>query len=112
MHKIKEYKKEFFLILFLIICFIFNTIFDYFSYKNFKSENIFETETKIINIYEKDDYDILRLKTKSFEFFSSINKNEDLNKFDSLITPFEKSHWSLADGMNRITNPDLLYSFV
>lgn len=29
-----------------------------------------------------------------------------------LITPFEKSHWSLADGMNRIANPDLLYSFV
>ncbi|TLT06327.1 ComEC/Rec2 family competence protein [Aliarcobacter thereius] len=82
MYKIKEYKKEFFLILFLIICFILNTIFEYYSYKNFKNENIFETEAKIINIYEKDDYDILRLKSKSFDFFSSINKNEDLNKFD------------------------------
>lgn len=29
-----------------------------------------------------------------------------------LITPFEKFHWSLADGMNRIANLDLLYSFV
>lgn len=29
-----------------------------------------------------------------------------------LITLFEKSHWSLADGMNRIANLDLLYSFV
>ncbi|RBQ28707.1 ComEC/Rec2 family competence protein [Aliarcobacter vitoriensis] len=68
----------------LIFVLLSNLAYQYSKYLEFKYENVFETKAEISNIYRKDNYDILKLKTPDFEFFANINKDEDLKKFDIL----------------------------
>ncbi|WP_026804449.1 ComEC/Rec2 family competence protein [Aliarcobacter lanthieri] len=68
----------------LIFVFLSNMIYQYSNYFEFKSENVFEIRAEVINIYKKDKYDILKLKTSDFEFFTIITKDETLKKFDVL----------------------------
>ena len=54
------------------------------KYLEFIDEEVFETKVGVLNIYQKDDFDILKLKTSNFEFFTSIPKNQEIKKFDLL----------------------------
>ena len=40
--------------------------------------------TKLESIYEKSNYNILRVKTNDFSFFTKIDKSEEVKKFDIL----------------------------
>ena len=68
-------KKDFFA-LFLLILFVLSTnlIFEYFKYSKIKQEEIYEDSFRIINIYNKKDYYVLKLKNDDLTFFTSINK--------------------------------------
>ncbi|RXJ86738.1 ComEC/Rec2 family competence protein [Arcobacter sp. CECT 8985] len=67
-------KKEFlYLCLFLTTLFIFNLMHDYYKYKNLIVDDIFETKAIILNIYKKSNYNILKLQTNDFIFYTKSN---------------------------------------
>ena len=80
---IKTLKNNYFLtIFFLFILFILNIFWEYSRFLDFKKEDIFEVKAEILNIYPKENFDILKFKTNDFEFFSKLNKNEGLKRLD------------------------------
>lgn len=72
------------------VLFSVNIFFEYLSYTKLKSSPIFQTNAQVINIYFKKDYNVLKLKSEDFEFFTSVSKDIDFQKLDyvsiSLIT--------------------------
>lgn len=70
-------------IYFLLLCFTlfsFNIFFVYNYYLNFTANEVYNTQSLIVNLYPKEKYDVLKLKSDEFEFFTSIPKNHDLKK--------------------------------
>jgi competence protein ComEC len=69
----------------LAFCFIFliNISYKYYQFDNFKSEEIFVADAKIINIYPKPNNNILKLKTSKFSCFISTT-NTNLQIFDNI----------------------------
>jgi len=70
------------IIIFLV--FLFNIIFEYSKYKDLKDEEVYSDTFKILNIYDKEDYYVLKLTNNKFTFFTSIKKMEDIKKLDSI----------------------------
>ncbi|WP_323665667.1 ComEC/Rec2 family competence protein [Aliarcobacter butzleri] len=68
----------------LFFALLINILFEYGKYLEFIDEEVFETKVEVLNIYQKDDFDILKLKTSNFEFFTSIPKNQEIKEFDLL----------------------------
>jgi len=78
-------KKEFFLFSsFLTFIFLFNIIHEYFKYKDFTFEEVYSSQFQIVNIYDKDDFYILKLKDPNLSFFTSVNKEQELKKLDNI----------------------------
>lgn len=76
--------KQIVTIFILFFALLINILFEYSKYLEFIDEEVFETKVEVLNIYQKDDFDILKLKTSNFEFFTSIPKNQEIKKFDLL----------------------------
>ncbi|MFW2585475.1 ComEC/Rec2 family competence protein [Aliarcobacter butzleri] len=76
--------KQIVTIFILFFALLINILLEYSKYLEFINEEVFETKVEVLNIYEKDDKDILKLKSSNFEFFTSIPKNEEIKKFDLL----------------------------
>lgn len=85
MQELQISKNRLLLIVFLILLFFVNSLFEYFSYRELKQELIFETKAEILNIYHKEDFDILKLKSDNFEFFASTSKDENFKRLDSIL---------------------------
>ena len=81
---LEKFKYYFFVLLLFLVILIINLSIEYSKYLDLSDEEIYETKVEILNIYEKEKYDIYKLKASDFEFFASFNKNENLNKFDLL----------------------------
>ncbi len=71
----KNNKERGYLFLFLFIVFLFNISLNFFQYQKFTTNEIFQTKGEIVNIYDKVDYNILKIHTTDFTFFTSVNKN-------------------------------------
>ncbi|MBT6108163.1 MAG: ComEC/Rec2 family competence protein [Campylobacteraceae bacterium] len=70
-------KKQWYFFLFsLFIIFIINISIEYFKYKKFKNIEIQNQTAKVLSIYPKKDYFILKLKTSQFIFYTSKNDNK------------------------------------
>ncbi len=82
-------KKDYF-VLFLIILFILitNLSYEYFKYSKLKQEEIYEDSFRIINIYDKKDFYVLKLKNDDITFFTSINKKLKFEKLDYINIAF------------------------
>ena len=76
--------KQIVTIFILFFALLINILLEYSKYLEFIDEEVFETKVGVLNIYQKDDFDILKLKTSNFEFFTSIPKNQEIKKFDLL----------------------------
>ena len=69
-------KKQWFYITFaLTLLFFINTLYEYSKYTTFKSDEIFISDAKVVNIYPKRYYQIIKLKTNNFTFFTA-NKTD------------------------------------
>lgn len=78
-------KKEFYLLLSAIIfIFSFNIIHEYLKYKDFTKEEIFSGNFQITNIYKKPDYTVLKLENNQIIFYTSIEKNHNLEKLNHI----------------------------
>ena len=76
--------KQIVTIFILFFALLINILLEYGKYLEFIDEEVFETKVEVLNIYEKDDFDILKLKSSNFEFFTNMPKNEEIKKFDLL----------------------------
>ena len=76
-------QRVYFLIALLFI-FSFNLFNEYLKYKDFKNEEFLTVNANLINIYSKDEFDVLKLQTDSFSFFTSISKNHKFVKNERL----------------------------
>ncbi|MFW2601375.1 ComEC/Rec2 family competence protein [Aliarcobacter butzleri] len=76
--------KQIVTIFILFFALLINILLEYSKYLEFIDEEVFETKVEVLNIYEKDDKDILKLKSSNFEFFTNIPKNEEIKRFDLL----------------------------
>jgi competence protein ComEC len=64
-----------YLITILGIIFSLNLYFKYINYLEFKSDILHETGATVINIYPKENQNIIRLKTPNFEVFTTSKEN-------------------------------------
>ncbi|MFX4283588.1 ComEC/Rec2 family competence protein [Aliarcobacter butzleri] len=76
--------KQIVTIFILFFALLINILLEYGKYLKFIDEEVFETKVEVLNIYEKDDKDILKLKSSNFEFFTNMPKNEEIKRFDLL----------------------------
>ena len=76
-------KKEwFYILLSLFSIFLANLSYEYSKYKDFKEEEIYTTTAKVINIYPKRQYNIVKLQSKNLTFFTKYKQKPYLNKLD------------------------------
>ncbi len=74
-------------IVFLLALFfigLINVAIYFYDYKIFKEEELFTTTATVLNIYPKDDYQVVKLQTKDFDFYSSVSLNEKYQQFDTI----------------------------
>ncbi|MCT7604080.1 ComEC/Rec2 family competence protein [Aliarcobacter butzleri] len=76
--------KQIVTIFILFFALLINILLEYGKYLEFIDEEVFETKVEVLNIYQKDDFDILKLKSSNFEFFTNMLKNEEIKRFDLL----------------------------
>ncbi|WP_201522961.1 ComEC/Rec2 family competence protein [Aliarcobacter butzleri] len=76
--------KQIVTIFILFFALLINILLEYGKYLELIDEEVFETKVEVLNIYEKDDKDILKLKSSNFEFFTNMPKNEEIKRFDLL----------------------------
>jgi competence protein ComEC len=67
----KNKKQWLYIIIVLFGIFTINTFLEYQKFIKFKSDEIYITNAKVLNIYQKKYYQVLKLKTKNFIFFTS-----------------------------------------
>ena len=67
-----------------MIIFSFNILVEYKQYNSFKNEELFKTNAVILNIYKKENHDILKLKSDNFTFFTSVEHGSKYNKLDTI----------------------------
>ncbi|MBP6714051.1 MAG: ComEC/Rec2 family competence protein [Aliarcobacter sp.] len=72
------------LLLVLITILLINISIEYSKYQELIDDEVYETKVKVLNIYPKKDYNILRLSASNFDFFTNIDKSESVEKLDIL----------------------------
>ena len=80
------YKYRLFLLFFLIL--LINISIEHKKYEELTNEEIYETRVSILNIYDKKDYQVLKLKADNFIFYTSLDKEIKLEKLDILNIAF------------------------
>ena len=76
------------ILLVLIGIFIINISIEYKKYEELIYEEIFESKVEVVNIYDKKDYQVLKLKAENFSFYTSLNSDIKLEKLDILNIGF------------------------
>ncbi len=78
-------KKDFFLIIiFLLFVFLLNIIYEYMKYKDFTSQEVYYSNFKIENIYDKEDFYVLKLQENNLVLYTSIEKNNSIKKLRNI----------------------------
>lgn len=95
--KTKLQNKKILTITILIFLFLINLSIEYAKYLDLIDEEIYETKVEVLNIYKKDNFDILRVKADNFDFFTNVNKNENIKKSDFLNITFISRNISFLD---------------
>ena len=80
------YKYRLSLLFFLIL--LINISIEHKKYEELTNEEIYETRVSILNIYDKKDYQVLKLKADNFIFYTSLDKEIKLEKLDILNIAF------------------------
>lgn len=112
----KDKKEWFFIVIILSIIFCLNILYQYLQFKSFKSEEIYTTQAKIVNIYPKLQYNVLKLKSDNLTFFTSDKNKINFKKLDFIditivtkkITFIEylKGFYALSFNLNQVQKED------
>lgn len=85
------------LVLLLLFIFLINISIEHKKYEEIISEEIYESKVSILNIYDKNDYQVLKLKANNFILYTSIDKEIKLEKLDILNIVFVTNKISFID---------------
>lgn len=85
------------LFLILLIVFLINVSIEYKKYEDLINEEIYESQVNILNIYDKKDYQVLKLKADNFIFYTSLDKEINLEKLDILNIVFITKNITFID---------------
>ena len=80
----KNYKERGVFFSIVLLFFLINTYIEYTQYKHFKVNEIYQTDATIVNNYPKEKYIVLKLQTKNFTFFTTVDKSSLLDKFQNV----------------------------
>ena len=80
----KNNKERLYFYFIVIFIFCINLYINYQNYKSFKTNEVFQTDATILNIYNKKSYSVLKLKTKEFICFTATNTNNDFQKLQTI----------------------------
>ena len=108
----KEKSKQIVTILFLFFIFLLNLSIEYSKYLDLIEEEIFETQVEVLNIYQKDDFDILKLKASNFDFFTSFPKDEKIDKFQTLNIVFISKDISFLEYLKGFYTKTVYFDFL
>ena len=108
----KEKSKQIVTILFLFFIFLLNLSIEYSKYLDLIEEEIFETQVEVLNIYQKDDFDILKLKASNFDFFTSFQKDEKIDKFQILNIVFISKDISFLEYLKGFYTKTVYFDFL
>ena len=72
------------LIFVFFVIFFINILFEYLNFKDFKYNEVYVANAKVLNIYPKSKYQVVKLQTKKFVFFTSIKANIKLKIYDNI----------------------------
>ncbi len=75
----KNIKERNYFFLFIFFLFLINIYFTFLEYQKFTTNEVFKTKAQIVNIYEKENYNVLKISTDNFTFFTSSSKNSSYN---------------------------------
>lgn len=89
--------------------FIVTIFYEYSKYKDFKEEELLRVDATLVNIYPKNNFDVLKLKTTSYTFFTSINKNHEYIKNDSLSLVILTNNVSFIKFLKGFYTKSILY---
>lgn len=92
----------------LLFVFILHLSYRYALFLDFKEEEFLSCTAKVNNVYKKDDYNILKLKTEDFTFFTSVNKNLNVNKNDRIQTIIYTNKVSFIDFLKGFYSKNIL----
>lgn len=104
-----KHKLKILLTLFLVTLFLINLSLDYYKYLDLIDEEVYQTKVDVQNLYEKNKYDILKLKANNFEFFVNIDKNDNINKYDKLNAIFLTSNIGFLDYLKGSFYSKIIY---
>jgi len=76
-------ERKLFFFIFLSI-FLFNLYLEFTNYKQITKNEIYYTKGVILNIYHKNKYETLKIKTENFTFFTSYNKKNKLKIYQNI----------------------------
>ncbi|MGM0519025.1 MAG: ComEC/Rec2 family competence protein [Campylobacterota bacterium] len=97
---IRKYKIDKVIILIFSLSFfvfIINLSIYYAKYQEIVYEELFEAKAQIVNIYDKQEYNVLKFKSENFTFFSSFEKRSDVKKYDVLKVAFITTNLTFID---------------
>lgn len=93
----------------LILIFLFNLINEYMKYKDFTKEEIYYSKFKIMNIYEKKDFYVLKLQKNDLVFFSSIDKQNKTEKLYDINLAILTTNVSFLDFLKGFYAKSIYY---
>ena len=108
----KKYKLRIFLIFSLELIFLLNLSLEYSKYLELIDEETYQTKAFVQNIYEKNNFKVLKLKSKNFEFFANIDKNEDIKKYDSLEVIFLSQNITFIEYLKGFYTKIVYFDFI
>ena len=103
-----------FLFLFTALIFIFtlNIFYEYFKYKDFTKEELYLDKYQIINVYDKKDFYILKLQNNKFSFFTSINKEQKIDKLDYITIAVLSNNISFYEFLKGFYTKSIFYESI
>jgi competence protein ComEC len=77
-------KERFYFLFFILVIFTFNIFLQYKKFQEFKYEEVFQTDATIINIYPKQNYQVLKIQTDNLVCFTSTSNTIRYKKFQNI----------------------------
>lgn len=85
---VKEYSNLSIFVLTILFIFCINLSIYYWKYQELVYEEIYETRVEVLNIYEKENYYVLKLKNNDFTFFTNFEKIDEITQKDYINIAF------------------------
>ncbi|HFU75716.1 MAG TPA: ComEC/Rec2 family competence protein, partial [Arcobacter sp.] len=106
-------KKEWGLIyLLLFFLFLFHLFFHFLHYQEIIQEEVYQDTFIVKNIYPKETYTTLKLSNDSITYFTSINKDQNILKLDTVESFFLTSNISFYDYLKGFYTPSFAITII